>query len=263
MTLEQLDIQEDMSKEDILQHIFQFRKKLINRQNSPDIQKRAEAEIQLVRISAAENIVENLSEEKRNVSFYLGTWLCAEKHNCFNEDFNRTLIAASEGDKNCIEQITRELCGQWNENTLGKQWKALSEEAGNSELSQMGTAVEKTDAVDNNHETMHNTGSDMDCDSNSSQTQNLEGDTDLLENINKLLTDCWNIFELSFCNFIDGVEKFITSEEERKRMIHSFFQNLEELLVGKSEESSNRDVFYKRNQSESEEGEQEKMSDTF
>lgn len=273
ITLEDLGIRKGMSKENISKQIFQVRKRLINRQNSPNIEKRAEAEMQLALINKIENILGELHEGDKNNFFYLKTLFIAEHHHAATVNFKNTLIGAINDNQLGILDMAYFINTELPEKKLGEEWVAFFMKTEYKtvyktcidpflekkvqlifQLAQQQGLLDCTDSVENSQKELHNANKENSEELHQSKDcKGIQKTVDLPDFgqlLSQLATEGWMALERGFYRMSDKVEKFITSEKERKSVVHNFLQNIEVALVGgddtPDEEQSDQDVFYKR-----------------
>ena len=95
-----LELNEGITKDEILEQLFALRKKAILRQNASNTEKRTEAELLLETINSLDEIVENADDQFDDYNLLITTYAYAKDNNKLNEDLKKGLARAARCDKN-------------------------------------------------------------------------------------------------------------------------------------------------------------------
>lgn len=99
---------ENMTKEQVSEKLFNARKKLITRQNSADIQKRSQAELQLDILSGMQNAIDKMTEAF-DVQILVETYVFAVDNGKLNKDLRDAIENAVSGSGDAAGKIANYL----------------------------------------------------------------------------------------------------------------------------------------------------------
>ncbi len=101
-----LELNEETTKDEILEQLFALRKKAILRQNASNTEKRTEAELLLETINSLDEIIENADNNFDDYNLLITTYAYAKDNNKLNENLERGLARAARCDKDEICSLT-------------------------------------------------------------------------------------------------------------------------------------------------------------
>lgn len=116
-----LGLNEIMTKEQISEQLFNVRKKLITRQNSADAQKRTAAELQLDVLSSLQNSIDKMTSDFPDVQIIIGTYGYSADNGKLNKDLKEAIESAVAGDGNSAGNIA-DFLGNNGQEQLRNEW---------------------------------------------------------------------------------------------------------------------------------------------
>lgn len=123
------ELNENMSKEQVLEQLFIKRKKIINRQNSADLQKRSKAEFQLEILSHLENSINEMSDNFTSIGMLLELYAFSLDNELFTNELKTKISQAIAGDGNSAGMISNFLKDN-NQHELSFKWLLWAAECG-------------------------------------------------------------------------------------------------------------------------------------
>lgn len=123
-----LGINESMTKEQISEQLFNVRKKLITRQNSADIQKRSQAELQLDIVSSMQNAIDKMNASF-DVQVLVATYGFAADNDKLNKDLKDAIENAASGNGDSAGRIA-DFVGNNGQNQLRDKWMFWAADCG-------------------------------------------------------------------------------------------------------------------------------------
>jgi len=123
-----LGLNENMTKEQISEQLFNVRKKLITRQNSADIQKRSQAELQLDIVSSMQNAI-NKMNDSFDVHVLVATYGFAADNDKLNKDLKEAIEVAASGNGDSAGRIA-DFVGNNGQNQLRDKWMFQAADCG-------------------------------------------------------------------------------------------------------------------------------------
>lgn len=123
-----LGLNESMTKEQVSEQLFNVRKKLITRQNSADIQKRSQAELQLDIVSSMQNAIDKM-DDLFDVQVLVATYGFSADNDKLNKDLREAIEAAVSGNGDSAGRIA-DFVGNNGQEQLRDKWMFWAADCG-------------------------------------------------------------------------------------------------------------------------------------
>lgn len=127
--INEFGLNETMNKEQVSEQLFDVRKKLVTRQNSADVQKRSQAELQLDLVNSIQNAVDKMASTFPDVQLLIGTYGYSADNGKLNKELKEAIEAAASGDGNAAGNIA-DFLGNNGQGDLRNQWMFWAADCG-------------------------------------------------------------------------------------------------------------------------------------